>query len=49
MAVNLRSEKLNGQYIVKPKATIGQMKAVEALQPEPAMQLPRKQSKIEVP
>jgi hypothetical protein len=49
MALNRRSARQNRQHIIKPKATLGQMKVADALQAEPAMPLPRKQSKIEVP
>jgi UDPglucose 6-dehydrogenase len=41
--------KRNGQHIIKPKATLGQLKVADALRAEPAMPLPQKQSKIEVP
>jgi hypothetical protein len=48
-ALNRRSARRNGQQIIKTTATIGQLKVADALQAEPAMPLPRKQSKIEVP
>jgi hypothetical protein len=40
--------KRNGQHIIKPKATISQLKVAAALREEPVMPLQRKQSKIEV-
>ena len=46
---NRRFAKRNGQHIIKPKATLAQLKVADALQAEPAMPLPRKLSKIEVP
>jgi hypothetical protein len=49
MAPNRRSAKRIGQHIIKPKATICQLKVADALRAEPAMPLPRKQSKIEMP
>ena len=48
-ALNRRPEKRNGQHIIKPKATLGQLKVADAFRAEPSMPLPRKQSKIEVP